>query len=258
MSITNKHKGTPGQADFRLYFWTDNHVVSPFHDLPLWVDKSKGIANMVVEIPRGENAKLEISRDELLNPIRQDVKDGKLRFVHDSYPFNYGALPQTWEDPNVVEPASNTKGDNDPLDALDIGSALATSGQVKQVKVLGIWAMIDTGETDWKIVVIDVTDPLANEINSIEDLKTKLPGKIETCFTFLRDYKIPDGKPANLFAYGGELLDQDFAIHIAEDTHQHWLNLQSGKTKGEIELLNVSLGNANSTSHEEAAQRVGL
>lgn len=29
---------------------------------------------MVVEIPRGQNAKLEISRDEPLNPIKQDVK----------------------------------------------------------------------------------------------------------------------------------------------------------------------------------------
>jgi len=75
---------------------------------------------MVVEIPRGANAKLEISRDEPLNPIKQDVKvrsntkapsatveliyyfqNGKLRYVHDKYPFNYGALPQTWENPTV-------------------------------------------------------------------------------------------------------------------------------------------------------------
>ena len=34
-----------------------------------------------------------------------------------------------------------------------------------QVKVLGILAMIDEGETDWKVIAIDVNDPLAKELN---------------------------------------------------------------------------------------------
>ena len=51
-----------------------DEIVSPFHDIPFWVDKEKGIANMVVEIPRGQQAKLEISRDQPFNPIKQDVK----------------------------------------------------------------------------------------------------------------------------------------------------------------------------------------
>jgi inorganic pyrophosphatase len=50
-----------------------------------------------------------------LNPIKQDVKNGKLRFVnnifpHHGYIWNYGALPQTWEDPAHVEPDTNAKG----------------------------------------------------------------------------------------------------------------------------------------------------
>lgn len=51
-----------------------DEIVSPFHDIPFWVDKEKGTANMVVEIPRGQQAKLEISRDQPFNPIKQDVK----------------------------------------------------------------------------------------------------------------------------------------------------------------------------------------
>ena len=59
---------------------------------------------MVVEIPRWSNAKMEIATKEALNPIKQDVKKGKLRYVknffpHHGYIWNYGALPQTWEDP---------------------------------------------------------------------------------------------------------------------------------------------------------------
>lgn len=39
-----------------------------------------------------------------------------------------------------------------------------------KVKVLGALALIDEGETDWKIVTIDVEDPLANDIVDLERL----------------------------------------------------------------------------------------
>ena len=35
---------------------------------------------MIVEIPRFTHAKFEIHREAALNPIRQDVKEGKLRY----------------------------------------------------------------------------------------------------------------------------------------------------------------------------------
>jgi inorganic pyrophosphatase len=50
-------------------------------------------------------------------------------------------------------------------------------GSVVRVKALGAIALIDEGETDWKVLAIDVTDPLANEINDIDDLEKKMPGK---------------------------------------------------------------------------------
>ena len=56
-------------------------LVSPFHDIPLWVDKEKRIVNMIVEIPRGTHAKLEISGIDPLNPIKQDVKVNSLEIV---------------------------------------------------------------------------------------------------------------------------------------------------------------------------------
>ena len=40
-------------------------------------------------------------------------------------------------------------------------------GSVIQVKVVGALALIDEGETDWKILSIDVTDPMANEIKDL-------------------------------------------------------------------------------------------
>lgn len=43
---------------------------------------------------------------------------------------------------------------------------VCSSGQVIQVKVLGILAMIDEGEMDWKVIAINVEDPDAKNLNS--------------------------------------------------------------------------------------------
>lgn len=45
---------------------------------------------------------LQVNKEEKLNPIKQDVKKGKVRFVknvfpHHGYIWNYGALPQVSE-----------------------------------------------------------------------------------------------------------------------------------------------------------------
>lgn len=88
---------------------------------------------------------------EKLNPIKQDVKKEKLRFVcncfpHHGYIWNYGAFPQTWEDPSHTDADTGCKGDNDPLDVCEIGYRVAKRGEVRQVKILGCLALIDEGE----------------------------------------------------------------------------------------------------------------
>ena len=65
---------------------------------------------MVVEIPQGYHAKLEISTTIPMNPIIHDISKGKLRYVHWRYPFNYGGLPQTWEDPSVLDQNTRCRG----------------------------------------------------------------------------------------------------------------------------------------------------
>jgi inorganic pyrophosphatase len=39
------------------------------------------------------------AQDEEGTPIKQDTKKGKLRFYPYNINWNYGLLPQTWEDP---------------------------------------------------------------------------------------------------------------------------------------------------------------
>jgi inorganic pyrophosphatase len=254
---TIKEVGAPETLDYRVFFQHEGKCVSPFHDIPLWADKSNGIANMIVEIPKGTNPKLEISKDNFMNPIKQDVKNGKLRYVAWKYPFNYGAFPQTWESPAVVHPDTNAKGDNDPIDVVDLSSSVGKTGDVKKVKVLGTYAMIDEGETDWKVVVIGVDDPLASKINDASDIEANMPGKMKEVFEFLRDYKIPDGKPANQFAFEGALKDRQFALHIIEETNKQWEGLVADAAP-KIQTANTTNpGSKFFLSSEEAAQKLG-
>lgn len=165
--------GAPNTLEHRTFLEQNGNVISPFHDVPLFADQNNGIFNMIVEVPRWTNAKMETSKEEAFNPIKQDIKKGRLRYVrncfpHHGYIWNYGMFPQvrrasdtrfprpdrpsqTWEDPSALHPETKAKGDNDPLDVCEIGEQVGYVGQVKQVKVLGIMALIDEGETDWKV-----------------------------------------------------------------------------------------------------------
>ena len=87
------------QPEHRVYIEQNGMVVSPFHDIPLFADQSNSVFNMIVEVPRWTNAKMEISKEESFNPIKQDIKKGRLRYVrncfpHHGYIWNYGAFPQ--------------------------------------------------------------------------------------------------------------------------------------------------------------------
>lgn len=138
---------------------------------------------------------------------------------------------KTWEDPNVLHPETKAKGDNDPLDVCEIGELVATPGQIKQVKVLGVMALLDEEETDWKIIVIDINDPLAPRLNDIEDVERHLPGLLRATNEWFRIYKIPDGKPENQFAFSGECKNKKYATDVIRECAEAWEKLITGRTQ---------------------------
>ncbi|XP_056265918.1 inorganic pyrophosphatase 2, mitochondrial isoform X2 [Pseudoliparis swirei] len=262
MPYQTEERGRPNSPDYRIYFKTsEGKYISPFHDISLVAEteqdndvpskkpkknESEVLFNMVVEVPRWTNAKMEIATKEPLNPIKQDVKKGKLRFVanifpHKGYIWNYGALPQTWEDPNHTDKETKCCGDNDPIDVCEIGTQVCSPGQVIQVKVLGILAMIDEGEMDWKVIAINAEDPDAKNLNSIEDVRKSRPGHLEATVDWFRKYKVPDGKPENQFGFNGQFKDKDFALEIIKSTHEDWRALVQKQTNSSgIECKNIS------------------
>lgn len=199
---------------------------------------------MVVEVPRWTNAKMEICLSEPLNPVKQDIKKGAPRYVsnvfpHRGYIWNYGALPQTWEDPAHVEPATGARGDNDPVDVLEIGGRVARRGDVVRVRLLGALALLDEGETDWKLLAIDVRDPLAERVADVADVERVFPGLLRATVEWFRLYKVPDGKPPNVFAFGGEARDAAAAAEVVDQTHEFWKRLMSGAVDNDIERYDI-------------------
>jgi len=207
---------------------------------------------MVVEIPKGTHPKLEMAVAEPLNPIKQDVKKGALRKIHDAYPFNYGAVPQTFEAPDYLDERTGALGDHDPIDVCEISDRVFSTGDVIHVKILGVWAMIDEGETDWKLLAIDVNNPDAAKYNDFGDVPQSI---VEPVFTFLRDYKIPAGSGPNQFAFNSELKDKALAMTVTEETHEQWQAIVTGqKPNSSPKFSMATVGGTDAVtklSHEE-------
>ena len=187
----------------------------------------------------------KVCKEEIHNPIQQDVSsNGKPRELADippfhGYPCNYGAFPQvssapfnfrvlfdlklmgilewTWEDPTTADRETGINGDDDPLDVCEISTATtpATCGQIKIVKPLGALVVIDQGETDWKVIAIDVTDPIVSMLRDIGDVERCLPGLLDSLKNWYRQYKVPEGKGENEIGLGGELKNQRYAFLCA-------------------------------------------
>lgn len=228
---------------FKAYVQLDGVTISPFHDIPLYPGKGEDTVNIVNEIPRFENAKFEINKEEKMNPIMQDTKKGIVRFVPNifpskGYPWNYGAIPQTWEDPEIRDGLVNELGDNDPVDVIEIGKKRKKIGEVYQAKILGCLALIDKGECDWKVLVIDMEDGNASVLNSIEDVEKVYSGLLDLTFKWFRDYKIPSGSPENVFGFGGEFKGRDIAMEIVKNAHMSWKRLMKGPAGNGISKCN--------------------
>jgi len=227
-AVTTVVDGEVGTAGYRLrYKDASGKEISPWHDIALHTGEA-GVFNAVFEIPKMTKPKMEVAIKEANNPIAQDEKKGKLRDYHGPIFWNYGMLPQTWEDPNVEHPVTKCSGDNDPVDVVEIGSAALAQGSVTPVKVLGVLAMIDDGELDWKLIAINNEDPLAAKLNDIADVEAKCPGVVSGIREWFRWYKTPDGKPLNAFGYDEKALDKSKAIEVIAETHDVWKKLKSG------------------------------
>ena len=192
-----------------------NEFLSPWHDLEL-IPSTMESAHLtgVIEISKGNTAKLELSLSEPHNPVLSDTnknkETGALQLRHYGLPctFNYGFIPQTWESPEE-------NGDCDPIDIVDLSLTdtkplLAVSDYL----ILGCLGLIDQGEIDWKVLGLEVTEAKTLDITSIEDFEKLFPGRVSEIREWFRMYKTLDGKPENEFTENGRLYTQKETLAI--------------------------------------------
>lgn len=215
-------EGEVGTLEYRMRFKNAEGLdMSPWHSVPLHA--GKGLYNFVCEIPRNTSAKYEVATTEDGNPIKQDSKKGKPRHYAVTIPWNYGMLPQTWEDPtHASEDCANHIGDNDPVDIVEIGDRTAATGEIYAVKPIAALAMIDEGELDWKVLAVSAQDPRCDLVHDVADLDIHFPGAVSSVREWFRTYKTFDGKPENKFELGERAMDRDYTLAVIEQTHGFW------------------------------------
>jgi inorganic pyrophosphatase len=60
MAYTVRKIGAPNTLEHRIFIEENGRPLSPFHDIPLYANPEQTILNMVVEVPRWTNAKMEV------------------------------------------------------------------------------------------------------------------------------------------------------------------------------------------------------
>jgi hypothetical protein len=131
-----------------------------------------------------------------------------------------------------------------------------------QVRVLGALALIDEGEIDWKIIAIRASDAMAAEFAGADGCAEESPccvrllcvasgnsvpttarlfssaaegfqsralvERVDAAREWFRSYKVPDGKPPNEYAMGGEALPAGEAMDVVRGCHAEYGELLAG------------------------------
>ncbi len=147
-----------------------------WHDIPLGKNVPEEI-NTIIEIPRGSSNKYEIDKETGL------IKLDRANYSSAPYPFDYGFAPQTlWED-------------NDPLDVMVLTTYPLFPGILVAVRPVGVIEMIDSGESDYKIITVPVADRNWDHVKDLSDLN---PHSLREYQHFFETYKMLKGKPVSV------------------------------------------------------------
>ncbi|MBP7831431.1 MAG: inorganic diphosphatase [Candidatus Pacebacteria bacterium] len=129
------------------------YMLNLIHVLPAYEKKDDAIINSIIEVSKGSINKYEIITEAGV------LKLDRVGYSSMSYPFTYGAIPQTWD------------LDGDPLDVEIIGvTEWLVPGSVVEARVIGVMKFNDGGETDDKIIAVLSGDKRMDHITDYTQL----------------------------------------------------------------------------------------
>jgi inorganic pyrophosphatase len=146
----------------------------------LWHEVSRGknipeSMNVIIETPKGSSNKYEIDKETGL------IKLDRANYSAAAFPCEYGFVPQTlWED-------------GDALDVIVLATFPIPTGILVDVRPVALMEMIDTGESDFKIIGVPVADKRWEDVQNLEDVNQHTLKEIQH---FFETYKALKGKDA--------------------------------------------------------------
>ena len=146
----------------------------------LWHDISAGEnipdeINVIIEIAKGSNNKYEIDKATGL------IKLDRANYSSAAFPYDYGFVPQTlWED-------------GDALDVIVLTTYPLQTGILVNVRPVAVMEMIDSGESDFKIIAVPTEDKRWEDVQDLSDVNKHALKEFQH---FLETYKALKGKPA--------------------------------------------------------------
>lgn len=145
-----------------------------WHDVPLGDDAPQEI-NVIIEIPKGSANKYEVDKETGL------IKLDRANYSSAPYPFDYGFAPQTlWDD-------------GDPLDVVVLTTFPLHPGILVAVRPVAVIDMVDSGESDYKIIAVPVEDKRWDDVQDLQDVNKH---SLKEFQHFFETYKALKGKPA--------------------------------------------------------------
>ena len=140
-----------------------SHGLNLWHDIELG-DKAPEEFNTIIEIPKGSNNKYEIDKETGLIAL------DRANYSSAPYPFDYGFAPKTlWED-------------GDALDIIVLSTFPLAIGILVKVRPVAVMEMIDSGESDYKIIAVPVSDKRWEDVKDLADVNKHTIKEIEHFF----------------------------------------------------------------------------
>ncbi len=137
------------------------------HDIQAGAE-APDVITTVIEINKGSLNKYELDKESGL------IKLDRVSHTAQTFPFDYGFVPQThWHD-------------GDPLDVIVMTTSPLIPGVLVDVRPVAVIDMVDTGESDAKIVAVPVGDP---RFDHVKDLKDINPHFLKEVVHFYENYK---------------------------------------------------------------------
>jgi inorganic pyrophosphatase len=129
---------------------------------------SDGNLNVIIEIPKGSLNKYELDKETGL------IKLDRVSHTAQTFPFDYGFVPNTlWHD-------------GDPLDVILMTTSPLFPGVLVEARPVAVMNMIDSGDSDAKVIAVPVGDPRFKNVVDIKDINEHF---IKEAVHFYENYK---------------------------------------------------------------------